>query len=219
MDGPAGRPVTSARGAVGLPVHGSQCSLRAWSEEDVPRFREWLRPHHEWRRWDGPYYPLPTEAEADALAAGTLLDADDGLPPRRVVIADAEGRLIGVASWYWESEVSAWARIGLALYDPAVRGRGIGREALALWTSFLFAHTDWVRLDLATWSGNHAMVRCALAAGYVEEGRFRRAREVRGQRYDSVVLGVLREEWPAHPPFPPPMPRPLTPRRALNLGR
>ncbi len=67
--------------------------------------------------------------------------------------------------------------------------------ALALWTDLLFARTDWVRLDLATWSGNHAMVATARSLGFVEEGRFRRARMVDGVRYDSVVYGVLREEW------------------------
>ena len=53
--------------------------------------------------------------------------------------------------------------MGVTLYDPAVRGRGIGRSALAL--------------------------------GSVEEARFRQARVVDGVRYDSVVMGVLRDEW------------------------
>ena len=35
--------------------------------------------------------------------------------------------------------------------------------------------------------------------GFSEEARFRDAREVRGERYDSVVMGVLRAEWEALP--------------------
>jgi RimJ/RimL family protein N-acetyltransferase len=31
--------------------------------------------------------------------------------------------------------------------------------------------------------------------GFAEEARFRDAREVRGRCYDSVVMGVLRDEW------------------------
>jgi RimJ/RimL family protein N-acetyltransferase len=113
-----------------------------------------------------------------------------------VVVADpVTDLLIGTVSWYWESEVTQWARMGIVLYDPDVRGRGVGREALALWTSFLFDRTDWVRLDLATWSGNQAMMTVATSVGFVEEARFRRARVVDGVRYDSVAYGVLREEW------------------------
>jgi len=49
----------------------------------------------------------------------------------------------------------------------------------------------------ATWSGNERMCRLGRRLGWVEEARFRQAREVRGQRYDSDVYGVLREEWRA----------------------
>ncbi|PFG42881.1 putative hydrolase of HD superfamily [Isoptericola jiangsuensis] len=176
--------------------------LRTGRPHDEPVLREWLRPHHDWHRWDGPYFPRPTDTEADAFAAAVAAqppDDADGLPPRRAVVADAAtDALLGTVNWYWESEATQWARLGIVLYDPAVRGRGIGRDALAAWTDLLFARTDWVRLDLATWSGNHAMTAVARRLGFVEEARFRRARVVDGVRYDSVVHGVLREEWRAH---------------------
>ncbi|GII99486.1 RimJ/RimL family protein N-acetyltransferase [Sediminihabitans luteus] len=182
-----------------LPVVGERCVLRAGREDDEAMLREWLRPHHEWNRWDAPYLPRATDAEAARYAhAVAHPPADDGtgLPPSRAVVADpASGELLGVVSWYWESEPTGWARLGVVLYDPAVRGQGIGREALALWTSLLFDRTDWVRLDLATWSGNTAMCATARSLGFVEEARFRDARVVGGVRYDSVAYGVLRDEW------------------------
>ena len=78
-----------------------------------------------------------------------------------------------------------------------MRGRGLGRDALGAWITYLFSVTDWVRLDLATWSGNAAMLGAARALGLVEEGRFRDARVVDGVRHDAVVQGVLRREWAA----------------------
>lgn len=62
---------------------------------------------------------------------------------------------------------------------------------------YLFATTEVVRLDFATWSGNTGMCRIGHKLGWVEEARFRQARQLRGQRYDSVVYGVLRAEWDA----------------------
>jgi len=192
--------VTDAHPPV-LPLLGERCTLRTGRAEDGPVLREWARPHHDWHRWDGPYFPRPSDAEADELArAAANQSADDAAapPPHRVVIADpATDLLIGTVGWYWESEATQWARMGIVIYDPAVRGRGVGREALTLWTSYLFARTDWVRLDLATWSGNRAMTTVATSVGFLEEARFRRARVVDGARYDSVVYGVLREEWQA----------------------
>ncbi|PJI93278.1 RimJ/RimL family protein N-acetyltransferase [Luteimicrobium subarcticum] len=137
---------------------------------------------------------MPTDDEADALAARAGERPGPDLPPSRLVV-DVGGRLVGVVSWYWESVETQWARMGVTVFDPGLRGRGIGRAALSAWTSSLFGATDWVRLDLATWSGNAPMIAVARALGFVEEARFRRARVVDGVRYDAVVMGVLRDEW------------------------
>ncbi len=175
--------------------------LRDWRPQDLPLYREWLRPHHEWHRWDGPYFPVPDEAEADRTVAVLAAAMGDGRseipgPPRRAVIADLDtDELIGVVSWYFESEVSDWRRIGLTVFDPAHRGRGVGVEALGLWAALLFESTGIRRLDFATWSGNTAMCRVGEKAGWREEARFRDARTVRGEVYDAVVYGVTREEW------------------------
>ncbi|WP_275003010.1 GNAT family N-acetyltransferase [Promicromonospora iranensis] len=205
--------------ARGVTDSGTVVTLRGWTVPDLDAFRGWLRPEHDWHRWDGPYYPVPSAGQADALV--TALAQSHGLawpgsgapqpepadppssappsgagalPPGRLVV-DVGGELVGTVAWYWESRETEWARMGVTVYDPAVRGRGIGRTALALWTTFLFASTRWVRLDFATWSGNEAMLEVGKALGFVEEARFRQARVVDCVRHDSVVMGVLRDEW------------------------
>lgn len=184
-----------------LRLSGERVVLRDWRTEDLPALREWLRPHHDWHRWDGPYFPRPTDAEADAWCASLAIQAVAGdwpTPRHRVVIADpVDDRLLGSISWHWESEETDWRRIGIVLYDPRAWSGGRGTKAVALWTSYLFAITDIIRLDYATWSGNVGMCRIGAKLGWTEEGRFRKARVVRGRRYDSVVFGVLHTEWEA----------------------
>lgn len=182
-------------------ARSERVTLRGWTHPDVDELRHWLEPQHEWHRWDGPYYPRPTPEQADALCStlrAGIGRADAPVPPRRAVI-DAGGGFIGMVSWYWESEVTGWRRLGIALYDPATWGSGYGSEAFGLWLDHLFTVTDDVRLDFATWSGNHGMLGIGRRLGMTEEARFRQAREVEGQRYDSVVMGVLRDEWDRRP--------------------
>ena len=180
-------------------LEGRQLRLRDWLPEDLSAYREWLKPHHEWNLWNGPYFPPHTEQEAEAAVRRIKEQLDSGEWPevrRRLVIADAEtNHLIGTVSWHWESEETEWPRAGITVFDPAVRGRGIGSEALALWTDYLFGATSFRRLDFSTWSGNLAMCGVGLKLGWTEEARFRDARVVRGAIYDSVVYGVTRAQW------------------------
>lgn len=68
-------------------------------------------------------------------------------------------------------------------------------RALKLWMNHLFRTTDHVRLGLTTWSGNKRMIRVAEKLGMQMEGRIRNVRYFNGHYYDSIRMGILREEW------------------------
>jgi RimJ/RimL family protein N-acetyltransferase len=155
---------------------------------DLDWLERWMQPHQDWHRWDGPYFPKMSAEQV----AGWIHDIRTGRDTVERYVIRLDGRRVGTCTWRWEHESDGWARCGLTVYDPAERGRGIGREALGILAGLVFEGTAAHRLDLATWSGNHAMCRAALAAGFVEEARFREARVVRGERYDSVCFGMLR---------------------------
>ncbi len=54
---------------------------------------------------------------------------------------------------------------------------------------------DIQRVGLTTWSKNERMIKVAKKLGLQEEGRIRKVRYYQNEYYDSVKLGVLREEW------------------------
>ncbi|WP_434812349.1 GNAT family N-acetyltransferase [Microbacterium sp. bgisy189] len=177
--------------------------IRPFGPGDLDQYRQWLQPDQDWHRWDGPYFPKLSATEVDGVCDRLATSLADGsyasrAPLERAVIATiAEPDvMLGTVSWHWESEVSDWRRMGITVYDPQQRGRGVGTAALALWTDYLFRATDVVRLDYSTWSGNERMLAVGRRLGFREEARFRDARVVRGERYDSVVMGILRSEWP-----------------------
>ncbi|MFI2751938.1 GNAT family N-acetyltransferase [Cellulomonas sp. P22] len=177
--------------------------LRDLTAGDLPRVADLLDPARPWHATNGPYFAPMTRQDVDAYVARLTADvatdpADRALPRRHLAVVDAATDLVlGQVTWYWESAETDWRRLGLVLWDETCWGRGVGTTALTLWTDHLFATTDALRLDLATYSGNPGMIRAALKAGYVEEGRMRRARRWAGGVHDAVVLGVLRDEWDA----------------------
>jgi len=183
-----------------LQLPGKQIVLRDWKPEDVEPWARWMAPGHPWQQFDGPYFP-PPDAETIAkwrekLERGSR--TGDWPTPRAnlpICLRDSD-RMIGRVIWYWRERETGWRSLGIDVYDPAYWRRGIGYEALGLWTDYLFdVAPEAQRLDLATWSGNTAMIRLAEKLGFVEEARFRRARVVQGEEYDSLGFGVLREEW------------------------
>ena len=190
-----------AQGAtITITITGTVCGLRDWDTRDIASYTYWQAPHHTWHDTNGPYFgrPTPDAAHQQATRLATYVE----VPPERrpvpresLAVVDPSDRMVGSVSWYWESRETDWRRMGIVLFNPAARGRGIGTEALALWTTYLFATTAARRLDFATYSGNAAMCAVGRALGFVEEARFRDARPWQGEVYDAVVYGVLRHDW------------------------
>lgn len=182
-------------------LEGEHATVRDWTPVDIDPLRHWMRTDAVWHETNGPYLPRPSAG--DLVENVRRKERESRTPPAQrpdprtsLVIADsADDELIGQVSWYWESEATDWRRMGMVLYDPARWNRGFGTQALRLWTTYLFTRTSSERLDLATYSGNPGMMRVAQKLGFREEGRFRKARVVGGRFYDSLVYGILREEW------------------------
>ena len=185
-----------------LILEGKDLLLRDWALRDLPDYAEWMRPHHRWHRFNGPYFPQTPESAIPALMGKHEARITAGNWPEvreRMVIADRESdALLGTVSRYFECETSNWISLGVAIFDDANWGRGLGHQAMRLWTDYLFENLPGiVRLGFFTWSGNEGMVRLAQKLGYREEARHRMARIVKDEHHDSLGYGMLRSEWEA----------------------
>lgn len=161
-----------------------------------------LAPDRPWHETNGPYFGRPDPEEMIAFAdlcqqyAGA--DPEEFTSPRDhalPIVLNETGKVIGTVSWYWEDKRTDWRRLGVVVMDETLWGKGIGTEALQLYTGYMFRETDALHLDLATYSGNHGMIEAARKAGYQEEARIRRARRWKDGVHDAVVMGIIREEW------------------------
>jgi RimJ/RimL family protein N-acetyltransferase len=88
---------------------------------------------------------------------------------------EAEGRLVGDIQARCSDQAmppGVW-EIGLELWEPADRGRGLGREATELITSHLFEREDAIRVQATTDLDNAPMRRVLEALGFGFEGVLR----------------------------------------------
>ncbi|KEO85238.1 GNAT family N-acetyltransferase [Tumebacillus flagellatus] len=180
---------------------GEKVILRDLTPDDVPVIWHWRfeAEDREHEKWNGPYGPVPFESLDDLtvrMEQGLFSETAEGKFRSQLVI-EADGKLIGTVNAYWVDERTKWLEIGIVIFDSRYWSGGYGTEAFGLWMTYLFANLDIVRLGISTWSGNERMMRLAAKWGMIEEGRIRRARIVRGDYYDSIKMGILREEWDA----------------------
>ncbi|SFS62122.1 GNAT family protein [Paenibacillus sp. 453mf] len=169
-----------------------EIAVRPIERADLPRLWEliYTEENPEWKQWDAPYFPHYTKSWEE------FAEMQDGwiVSDHRWVITVHE-EICGMVSYYYEDEQKNWLEMGIVLHQPSSWNQSIGTRALGLWIDHLFNHLPLVRVGLTTWSGNTRMIRVAEKLGMQIEARIRKVRYYNGKYYDSIRLGMLREEW------------------------
>jgi RimJ/RimL family protein N-acetyltransferase len=129
------------------------------------RLRQWSAAEHAaaWRGWLG-------DPEVARWVGTTQV------PPSILTLAIervADGALIGGVALSDVSE-DRRAELLIAIGDRADRGKGYGREAIALLVRHAFAVLRLREVFLRVHADNRRAVRCYLACGFVKEGLMRR---------------------------------------------
>ncbi|MBQ0138527.1 MAG: GNAT family N-acetyltransferase [Kurthia sp.] len=169
-----------------------EVSIHLIKEEDLPRLWELIYKEEqpEWKKWDAPYYPHQT-----ITYEAFLLKKEEWVGDEQFWVIEVSGVVRGIVSYYWEHKPSNWLEIGIVLHEAHSWGKGIGTRALTLWIDHLFTTMPLVRVGLTTWSGNERMMHVGEKLGMQLEARIRKVRLYQGTYYDSIHMGILREEW------------------------
>ncbi len=172
--------------------------LRNLKISDLDEYFDLNKPSREYHKFNGPYYEKETEEELleRIEKMRTSLKKGEVSFNKMIIANENNDEYIGEVTWHYKSKETNWIEIGIVVCNEKYWGKGVGAKALKLWVSKLFLEkTEIVRLGLTTWSGNERMMKLSEKLGFVCEARYRKARIVNGEYYDSVSYGVLREEW------------------------
>ena len=174
--------------------HDQELTIRPILESDLERLWELIYKDEqpEWKKWDAPYYPHKTMPYKQFIESKR-----DWIGDESSWVIEVNGIVRGIISYYWEHEPSKWLEMGIVLHEAGSWGNGIGTRALKLWINHLFNTMPLVRIGFTTWSGNERMIRVGEKLGMQMEARIRKVRLYEGQYYDSIRMGMLREEWEA----------------------
>ncbi len=121
---------------------------------------------------------------------------EKSLPPfiMFVITLKSANTPIGWCSLNLDSGFGRTAEMSVVLCEATARGKGFGREALALLLDHAFHDRDLARIQLTTRADNARALACFEALGFQREGVLREARFGGGRRHDQVIMGLLQRE-------------------------
>ncbi len=166
--------------------------IRPINEKDVPQLWQLIygEKEPEWKKWDAPYFEH-IHIPYDQFLAEREKWIDQS--SRSAILVN--DKLIGTLGYYWEHKPSNWLEMGIVIYDPRYWSGGYGTKAIRFLINHLFTTMPLVRVGYTTWSGNERMIKVGEKLGMTMEARLRKCRYYNGEYYDSIRMGLLREEW------------------------
>ena len=175
-------------------LYGANIFLREYRSDDLPAIRAWVNDPETVKYLSTRYWT----AQSVSNTAEFLDQATRSLGGNAAyfVIADnADERYVGqidLISINWKLRS---AELAMVIGAEALRGKGIGQQAIALMLAFAFDTMGLERVELEVHADNRRAVRCYEKAGFVHEGVKRHAYYSEGRFCDVAIMSVLADEW------------------------
>jgi diamine N-acetyltransferase len=180
-------------------IFGERIRLRRDERADISSFVAWLNDP-EVRRYLTMTMPISMANEEQWFE--NMLKLPPQEQPFAIEIRKAtpeqgsvEWQLIGNCSFMDVDTTARSAEVGLFIGDKSCWNKGYGTEVMRLLLSIGFSTMNLNRIFLRVDEDNKAGIRAYEKAGFVHEGRFRKAAYRDGQYYDVLIMSVIRNEW------------------------
>ena len=144
--------------------------LRAYTKEDAKIICSWVRSEEELYRWSADQFnKFPLQAE-DMEAYYAPRTAEGNYFP--LVMTDEQGKPVGhfIIRHPGHEDATVY-RFGFIVVDPEIRGRGLGKQMLALGLAYAKEHLQATRVTLGVFANNDRARYCYQAAGFREFDR------------------------------------------------
>lgn len=175
------------------PLVGDLVRLRELQDEDLPQLVAW---------WNDPGVATFQSPTIHPHMAGGIVEmfrswcrndtGDCGL----CITKRKGGELVGHAALFGATTKDRCATFAIVL-GPEHQNRGLGTDAVRVMVRYGFAELGLHRIELGVYGFNPRAMAAYRKAGFVEEGRRRKAIWRSGDWHDHVTMGILRDEWAA----------------------
>jgi RimJ/RimL family protein N-acetyltransferase len=107
----------------------------------------------------------------------------------------ASEQLLGFVGLWGVNWRNAEAFVGIGIGEPENWGKGYGSDAMRAIVHYGFMELGLHRISLFTFAYNPRAIRSHEKCGFQPEGIERRYLRRDGERYDVLMMGILRHAW------------------------
>ncbi len=173
-------------------LKGKLVNLRALEMTDLDREYAWVNDR-EVTRFLIIRYPMSRADEERWLRDGPA----NTFANVRLAIDAKDGAHIGNIGLHEQRTEDRVAALGIMIGEREYWSKGYGTDAVVTLLRFAFHEMNLNRVWLSVFEINERAMACYRKCGFSEEGRLRQDRFIEGRYYDTVLMGVLRDEFEA----------------------
>lgn len=172
--------------------NGKNVKLNSLREDDIPTIEKWYNDINFLRHFD----MLTAVPRESSHLTKVIQDIQNSNKEFIFAIRTLEDdKLIGVTGFeniQWNNRVGT---IYIGIGESSYKGKGIGKEAMALTIDYAFNELNLHKLQLTVLSYNEAAIALYESLGFVREGVFREYILRDKKRFDLINFGLLHNEW------------------------
>jgi RimJ/RimL family protein N-acetyltransferase len=177
-------------------ILGQRVRLRPVEKDDLPRFVKWFADP-EVRAHLATYKPLSQAQEErwfdrNLTAGDTQTWAIDAQPADMAVGPWVHVGSCGYHAIDWRNRSG---EVGIVIGARDYWGRGYGTDVMQTLVAWGFYTLNLNRVYLRVYADNARAIRCYEKVGFQTEGRLRQDNFYNGAYRDTLLMGVLREDW------------------------
>ncbi len=180
----SGAPRSTRHAPRELPITGQRITIRRFGDpDDRELLDKWLADP------DGRNFLL-------SMASGQRSDVDHLLssPANVVGMIVHDGRAVGCVAYLDHNPAQRRAELRKLIGDAELRGRGLGREAAALWVGYGLGALGLEKIYLNTLVTHIKNIKINEELGFRVEGILRNEVLIDGQHRDVLRMGLLRTD-------------------------
>ena len=136
---------------------------------------------------------LPLNYEKEEKWYSSMLEQQNQIN-YSIVLSENQDSLIGNCNIQidWKNRVGM---IGIMIGEKEYWGKGYGTEALRMLVKYGFNTLNLNRIELETYAFNTRALKSYNKVGFKQEGLKRNSYFKNGKYIDSIIMGLLKEEW------------------------